>query len=175
LGQDRDSQRAALQERGRRRNRNGHASRPRAGSEGFFPKNSRCFIVAKGSINQAKRQVQAKLAHCHFFMAMVLCSGMKEKLVPIDRAGRIVLPKGVRQELAIKPGDTFKVSLQGSAVTLTPNKGTTGFVRKGQALVFSAGGEGVLSQETVNRLLAETSEERHESGFAGLRGPRGRA
>ncbi len=100
---------------------------------------------------------------------------MKETLVPIDQAGRIVLPKQVRQELAIKPGDTFKVSIRGIAVTLTPNKESAGFVRKGKALVFSTPGEETLSEETVQEILDSGREERHSRIVEGLRGrnPRG--
>ena len=61
----------------------------------------------------------------------------EDTLVPIDQAGRIVLPKNVRQELAIKPGDVFKVAIAGAAVTLTPSREKAGLVRKGKALVFS--------------------------------------
>jgi AbrB family looped-hinge helix DNA binding protein len=101
---------------------------------------------------------------------MVLQSGMKEMTVPIDQAGRIVLPKDVRQELAIEPGDTLKLSVHGCSVTLTPHKETVGFGRKGYALVFSTAGEGKLGQETVNGLLGEIRAERHEHSLAGLRG-----
>jgi len=90
---------------------------------------------------------------------MVLLNGMKDVLIPIDQAGRIVLPKGVRQELAIKPGDVLRVSIRGLAVTLTPNKETTGFVRKGKALVFSTAGEAALSAGTVEELLEGERDE----------------
>jgi len=99
---------------------------------------------------------------------------MKEMTVPIDQAGRIVLPKDVRQELAIKPGDTLKVSIHGASVTLTPNKEAAGFVRKGRALVFSSADEGELRQGTVAGILEETQGERHEQSFAGLRVPKRR-
>jgi len=99
---------------------------------------------------------------------------MKEMLVPIDQAGRVVLPKNVREELAIKAGDTLKVSIQGSCVTLTPNKETSGFVRKGQALVFSSSAGETLSQETVNGALDRGREDRQEQSFAGLRRPKQR-
>jgi len=97
---------------------------------------------------------------------------MKESVVPIDQAGRIVLPKDVRQELGIKPGDALKVSIHGPSVTLTPSRGTAGFVRKGRALVFSTGAEGVLSQETVRRIVEETRDERHEQSSNGFKGPK---
>jgi AbrB family looped-hinge helix DNA binding protein len=89
---------------------------------------------------------------------------MKEVLVPIDRAGRIVLPKSVRLELAIQPGDLFKVSVQGLSVTLTPKLEKTGFVRKGKALVFTTADDTVLTTETINEVLAGTRDER-EAGM----------
>jgi AbrB family looped-hinge helix DNA binding protein len=90
---------------------------------------------------------------------MVLLNGMKETLVPIDQAGRIVLPKGVRQELAIQAGDTFTVSIQGTAVTLTPKKQSAGFARRGNALVFSTSGRSGLDKDMVNAILEESREE----------------
>jgi AbrB family looped-hinge helix DNA binding protein len=105
---------------------------------------------------------------CHNKMVMVLFNGMKDMLIPIDQAGRIVLPKHVRQELAIKPGDTFKVSVEGMAVTLTPNKESTGFVRKGKALVFSTVGGETLSEETVQKVLESGRAERDARNVKGL-------
>src|SRR5580658_5035342 len=101
-------------------------------------------------------------------MVMVLFYGMKHDIVPIDQAGRIVLPKNVRQELAIKPGDTFKVSVEGVAVTLTPNRERTGFVRKGKALVFSTAGNETLSEEVVQEILESGRAERDIRSVEGL-------
>jgi len=84
---------------------------------------------------------------------------MKDMLIPMDPAGRIVLPKNVREDLGVKSGDLFKVSVHGTSVTLTPGKQTSGFVRKGKALVFSTRGAEVLSLETVNAALEEGREE----------------
>jgi hypothetical protein len=74
----------------------------------------------------------------------------------------------VREELAIKPGDTFKVSIEGLTVTLTPNKERTGFVRKGKALVFSTGGGETLSAETVQEILESGRAERDLRSVEGL-------
>jgi AbrB family looped-hinge helix DNA binding protein len=99
---------------------------------------------------------------------------MKDVLIPIDQAGRIVLPKNMREELALKPGDLLKVSIDGSEVTLTPNKETTGLVRKGKALVFATIGDDTLGTEAVNQLL-QTERDEHMSGIAGrLSGPKRR-
>lgn len=88
---------------------------------------------------------------------------MRDLSVPIDQAGRIVLPKEVRKELAIKPGDTFNVSVHGSSVILTANKETSGFVRKGKALIFTTAGKEPLTNEEVSRMLEEARQEREES------------
>jgi AbrB family looped-hinge helix DNA binding protein len=81
-----------------------------------------------------------------------------EFVVPIDKAGRLVLPKEVRGELAIQPGDVLTVSIRGNEVTLRPNKETSGFVRRGRALIFSAGQAKALESETVNSLLTTERE-----------------
>ena len=93
---------------------------------------------------------------------------MKSGVVPIDQAGRIVLPKNVRQELAIKAGDTFKVSIDGVTVTLTPNKENAGFVRKGKAIVFSTAGGETLSEETAQEVLESGRAERDVRSVEGL-------
>ncbi len=101
-------------------------------------------------------------------MEMVLVNGMKTNSVPIDRAGRIVLPKEIRQELSIKAGDTFKISIDGAGVTLIPNKEASGFVRKGKAFVFSTPGDQTLSEETVQEILNAGRAERDAHILEGL-------
>lgn len=96
---------------------------------------------------------------------MVILNGMKSVMVPIDQAGRIVLPKHVRQELAIRPGDTLLVALSGSSVTLTPKKESSGFVRKGKALVFTTPGDELLTNEGAGRILEESREREDSSSF----------
>jgi len=82
---------------------------------------------------------------------------MKHDVVPIDQAGRIVLPKRVRQELAIQSGDTFTVAISGMAVTLTPNKAGSGFARQGRALVLATAAGAGPSYSAVACRLAGSS------------------
>jgi AbrB family looped-hinge helix DNA binding protein len=84
----------------------------------------------------------------------MLCSdGMKEVFVPIDPAGRIVLPKNIRRQLGLKPGDLLRVSRHGVGVLLVPHKEISGLVKKGKALVFSTAGENLLEAGLANRIL----------------------
>lgn len=94
---------------------------------------------------------------------------MKNVLVPIDQAGRIVLPKEVRVELGIQSGDVFTVSVQGNLVTLAPRKAKAGFVRKGKALVFSTQSGATLDHATVNAVLEACREESGSRAVGKLR------
>jgi AbrB family looped-hinge helix DNA binding protein len=96
---------------------------------------------------------------------------MSDVQVSIDSTGRIVLPKKLREELAIKPGDLFTISVHGTAVTLTPNQERAGFVRKGKALVFSARPDATLTREATDALLSEVRQERLLHVFGGIPRP----
>ena len=40
--------------------------------------------------------------------------------ITIDGAGRIVIPKPVREELRLRPGDSLELETQGERITLRP-------------------------------------------------------
>ena len=40
----------------------------------------------------------------------------------MDRAGRVVIPKSLRKELQLKPGDTLKLETTGDHITLFPER-----------------------------------------------------
>ena len=79
---------------------------------------------------------------------------MSDVLVPIDKAGRVVLPKNIRQELAIKPGDRLRIAIHGNEVTLRPISDESGFTKRGRALVFSSEGGDLLDNATVETIRA---------------------
>jgi AbrB family looped-hinge helix DNA binding protein len=41
----------------------------------------------------------------------------------LDKAGRIVLPKPLREELRLEAGDTLEVESSGEEITLRPSRG----------------------------------------------------
>lgn len=47
------------------------------------------------------------------------------RTVSIDRAGRIVLPKQLRDDLRIEPGDALELEAKGDRVTLRPLRGAS--------------------------------------------------
>ena len=43
---------------------------------------------------------------------------MRETIVPIDKAGRVVIPKWVREGMNIQAGDELKISIDGLQIRL---------------------------------------------------------
>lgn len=77
---------------------------------------------------------------------------MKDVLVSVDNAGRLVLPKQIREDLAIHPGDQLKIAVEGDHVTLRPERQKAGFIKKGEVLVFSTGGTGTLTDDALESI-----------------------
>lgn len=71
--------------------------------------------------------------------------------VTLDQAGRVVLPKKLRDELHLSPGDTLDLSVQGNAVMLRPQRGASPLQKKQGVWVFSTG-RPMTSDETAETL-----------------------
>ena len=80
--------------------------------------------------------------------------------VTIDKAGRLVLPKPMRDALRLKPGDTLEVERVGDELTLRhqPVKARA-HLEKG-VWVFDTGSR--ITTAMVNEVLEETRREREE-------------
>ena len=77
--------------------------------------------------------------------------------VTLDRAGRVVLPKTLRDELHLSPGDTLDLTVKGDEVTLRPRRGATPLQKERGVWVFRTGeplaaGE---TEETLRNIRAE--------------------
>ena len=81
-------------------------------------------------------------------------TGMNET-VQIDHAGRIVLPKRVRDSFRLKSGDTLAVGVKGDAIELRPTKSGFRLERVNGVLVLT--GEVPIS---ARDLVAESREDR---------------
>ncbi len=77
--------------------------------------------------------------------------------VTLDQAGRVVLPKTLRDELHLSPGDTLDVTVKGEEVTLRPRRGATPLQKERGVWVFRTGqpltaGE---TEETLRSIRAQ--------------------
>jgi AbrB family looped-hinge helix DNA binding protein len=80
--------------------------------------------------------------------------------VDIDKAGRIVLPKHLRDELQLEAGVTLEIESSGEELTLRPVRGRTPLRKKQGVWVFRSGVP--LSSEEVEKTLRKVREERHQ-------------
>jgi AbrB family looped-hinge helix DNA binding protein len=71
--------------------------------------------------------------------------------VTLDRAGRVVLPKNLRDELHLSPGDTLDLTVHGDEVTLRPRRSSSPLQKKQGVWVFSTG-KPMASDETAETL-----------------------
>ena len=78
--------------------------------------------------------------------------------VTIDQAGRVVLPKKLREDLRLTPGDTLDVSVQGNAITLRPRHHSSPMHKKDGIWVFTSGKP--LSQEESDEALRKARADR---------------
>jgi AbrB family looped-hinge helix DNA binding protein len=69
----------------------------------------------------------------------------------IDRAGRIVVPKALRDELGLVAGTTVDITRYGAGLQLIPAGRTARLVEEGGVLV--ATGETEIDDEAVFRLI----------------------
>jgi AbrB family looped-hinge helix DNA binding protein len=76
-----------------------------------------------------------------------------ETTVSLDKAGRIVLPKKVRDELRLLPGESLDLVSDGSQITLRPTQGASRMRKIHGVWVFSSGAP-IAAAET-DRVLEE--------------------
>ena len=78
--------------------------------------------------------------------------------VTVDSAGRVVLPKPLRDQLGLAPGDTLALESDGERVTLRPVRSSSALRKEEGVWVFRSGRK-IPAGET-DRLLDTMREER---------------
>ena len=76
----------------------------------------------------------------------------------LDKFGRIVIPKEIRDALGLKPGSPLKIEEVNQEIHLSPIKGTPNLINKDGWLVFS----GKTSEDLI-KAIEELREERDKN------------
>ena len=90
-----------------------------------------------------------------------IVNAMKKETLHIDQAGRIVLPKPLRERFNLLPGDKLQVSTEGQTIKLEPTHPAGALVRKGSVLVFRGEFNEPVTTDLVQEILAEDRERPH--------------
>jgi AbrB family looped-hinge helix DNA binding protein len=80
--------------------------------------------------------------------------------ITIDKAGRIVLPKPVRQKLQLAPGDQLSIESDDDRIILRPSRGTAQLRKKRGVWVYHSGEP--LTAATIDETLERVRGERDE-------------
>jgi AbrB family looped-hinge helix DNA binding protein len=86
----------------------------------------------------------------------------------LDKAGRVVLPKPVRDEMQLRPGDALELENSEDRIVLRPRRGNKGLHREQGIWVFSSGTDMPISAETTDGILQEIRRERELSLLGNL-------
>jgi AbrB family looped-hinge helix DNA binding protein len=82
---------------------------------------------------------------------------MNTRLI-IDKAGRVVIPKPLREELQLEAGDVLEMETTGEHITLRPVRGTGPLATEHGVWVFHAGKP--LPASATDQMLRRIREER---------------
>jgi len=79
----------------------------------------------------------------------------------LDKAGRIVLPKPLRDALHLGPGDSLELEFAGEEITLRPVRGTAPLTKERGVWVFRVGQPltAEVTDETLRRIRDERDRE----------------
>jgi AbrB family looped-hinge helix DNA binding protein len=79
----------------------------------------------------------------------------------IDKMGRVVLPKPVREKLRLSPGDELELECLDDRITLRPLRGNAPLKKKRGVWVFHCGEplSALTVQETIERVRSERDEQ----------------
>ena len=82
--------------------------------------------------------------------------------ITLDKAGRVLIPKTLRKELHLSPGDTLQLESEGEEITLRPNRP--------KALLRKEHGVWVYQGELTDISIAELIDRERHRRFRELRG-----
>jgi len=81
----------------------------------------------------------------------------------MDSAGRVVIPKPLRDQLDLAPGDTLELETSGESLTLRPTRGTAPLSKEKGVWVFRTGQ--LLPASVADDVLDRVRGERDHHNF----------
>jgi AbrB family looped-hinge helix DNA binding protein len=80
--------------------------------------------------------------------------------ITVDSAGRVLIPKPLRKQLHLGPGDTLQLESDGDRITLSPIRQKGRLIKKHGILVFQSGAPVSMSTEDINDFIDQQREKR---------------
>jgi AbrB family looped-hinge helix DNA binding protein len=83
--------------------------------------------------------------------------------VTLDKAGRVVIPKSLRDELHLEPGDTLQLESEGERVTLRPLRSSSPLQKEQGVWVFR--GSKRLTAAATEEVFHEVRHQRDRDSY----------
>ena len=80
---------------------------------------------------------------------------MSRGTIQIDKAGRVVLPKLLREQFNLEAGDKLRLSVEGNSIKLEPTEQGGKLVWKGSVLVFVGDFAEPITATAIENLLSD--------------------
>jgi AbrB family looped-hinge helix DNA binding protein len=80
------------------------------------------------------------------------------KKVTIDRTGRVIIPKPLREALRLEPGDGLEVNISAKEITLRPVQAETPLVKEQGVWVYRMGRK--VHRDALLQLIYQVRDER---------------
>jgi AbrB family looped-hinge helix DNA binding protein len=93
-------------------------------------------------------------------------TSMTDRLT-LDKAGRVVIPKPLRDQLQLAPGDVLDLDSSGEQIILRLVRGTMPLQKERGIWVYRTGNP--LPESIIDSAVRETREERHRQILGRLR------
>lgn len=81
----------------------------------------------------------------------------------LDKAGRVVIPKPLRDELRLGPGDALQMEVDGGCISLRPLRIVSPLLKERGVWVYRTGHR--LPASTVDDTMQQVREERHRDAL----------
>jgi AbrB family looped-hinge helix DNA binding protein len=81
----------------------------------------------------------------------------------MDKAGRVLIPKRIREELHLEPGDALEMESAGEEITLRPIRGTGPLTKEHGVWVFHTGQH--LPAAATDETLRQIREQRDQANL----------
>ena len=117
---------------------------------------TKCQVEAAASLQKRPWHWSDPLVVTKFHVIMVTMTGK----LTVDKLGRIVLPKPVREKLQLAAGDQLEMESLDDRITLRPLRGTAQLRKKRGVWVFHSGEP--LAASTVQETIEQIRRERDE-------------
>jgi AbrB family looped-hinge helix DNA binding protein len=78
--------------------------------------------------------------------------------VTIDNAGRVVIPKPIRDAAGIKPGSPLQIQYRDGRIEIEPKSPPARLIRKGGVVVASIPGAPKMSVEETNEWIRKSRD-----------------